>query len=410
MKNNIILIFLLVIISIITTSSIIHFDQSGTDASFPLFQKCNAQVMEEYYSTHPSTAINGKVPEIQIFKAAPMILDTPTSNAIYTFKVKNATKLQISEAGNNIKNIINPSSATLQGKATGLPASAITVDSGGNFVTKITASNDYDSVNAQLTLSFSDKLVASRTPPDETEPSDNGTEPRSPKWLDQYSSPFISRSSNLPKPGEEPVFFKCPSNCENCYKPEEAARLGFSERCSEERCYYSPDGKQNWYCYKPVPGWCCINGNVVQSTKDECNKIGGFWYLIQAEALERCQPLGYCCKDGQLYVGTETKCLQIGGTFYLNQQEAMLRCQHTCWCCANGKVFQATESQCIQLGGRCFTTQSQAMQYCQPEEVCWCCSYGKVFQTSPAQCVKSGGTCYSSYEQAMQYCRQTIPK
>jgi hypothetical protein len=402
-------VFFLIIILIIATL-ITNFDQAGTDTSFPYAERCNAQVVEQDSGTYTLNALNRNMPEIQVFKATPLILETPTTIAVYTFKVKNANSVQINEAGSNIKNISNPSLVTLQGTATGLPASAITSDSSGNFVTIITASNDVDSINAELTLSFSDKLLASRKPPEQTEPSDNETQPRSPKWLEMYSSPFISTSSDSPRPGAEPVFFKCPGDCDYCLEPKDAAGHGFSDRCSEERCYYSPDGQRSWYCYKPVPGWCCIDGNVIQTTRDECNKMSGYWYLTQAEALERCQPIGYCFKDGELYVGTETKCLQIGGTFYLNQQEAMLRCQQTYWCCANSKVFQATQSQCTQLGGTCFNSQSQAMQYCQTEELCWCCSYGKVFRTTQAQCIKSRGNCFLSYEQAMQYCRQTIPK
>ena len=400
-------VFLIIILIIATI--IINFNQSGTDTGFPYAQRCNAEVFEQDSDTYTLNALNRNMPEIQIFKATPLILDTPTTNAVYKFKVKNANSVQINEAGSNIKNVNNPSLATLEGTATGLPASAITVDSSGNFVTTITASNDVESVHSELTLSFSDKLLASRMPSDETGPSDNGTEPRSPKWLDQYFSPFTS-PSNSPRSGEEPVFFECPGNCDNCLEEADAQKQGFAEKCSKERCYYSPDGQRSWYCYKPVPGWCCINGNVIQNTKDECNKLGGFWYLSQADALERCQPRGYCCKDGQIYVGTETQCIQIGGTFYLNQEEAMLYCQQTCWCCANNKVFQATKSQCTQLGGRCYSSQSQAMQYCQQEELCWCCSYGKVFQTTQAQCIKSGGNCFSSYDLAMQYCRKITTK
>jgi hypothetical protein len=401
------ILFLFIIMAI--AALITGFNQSVAGTIFPYTQRCNAQVIEQNNNISIPNAINRNMPEIQVFKATPMMLDTPTTNAVYTFKVKNASKVQITEAGNNIKNISNPSLATLQGTATGLPASVITVDSSGDFIAIITASNNVDSVNSELTLSFSEKLLESRMSSDQTTSSDNGTEPRSPKWLEQYPSSLVS-SSKAPTSGSEPVFYKCPDNCKNCLEPGDAKKQGYSERCSEERCYYSPDGQRSWYCYKPVPGWCCVNGNVIQSTKDECNKMSGYWYLTQADALERCQPLGYCCKDGQIYVGTETKCFQIGGTFYLNQEEAILRCQQTCWCCANNKVFQAIQSQCVQLGGICYSSQSQAMQYCQTEESCWCCAYGKVFQTTQAQCVKSGGQCFSSYDLAAQYCRKLTYK
>jgi len=406
MNNTLRFCLFIVLFALITAGSIIYIEQPVLDTILPVTRICNAQPLEQDVNSYAPAATGGKSPVIEIFKATPMVLDTPSSTAVYTFKVKNATNVQINEAGTNIKNINNPSASTLQGTATGLPASSISPDASGNFITVLTASNNGNSVDAKLTLSFSEKLHASRLPADQTEPPENGTKPRSPQWLAQRSSPPVSTTPRSPKPGSEPNFFKCPSNCQYCLKPEEAKGGGFGQKCSEERCYYSPDNQQNWYCYKPMPGWCCLNGNVGPSTKAECTKMGGYWFLTETEALERCQPQGYCCSNYQIYITTESRCLQIGGTFYINQYEAMQRCQPTCWCCANGKVFQASQSQCTQVGGNCYTSQSQALAHCQDQTTCWCCAYGKVFQATTSQCVQSGGTCYSSYEQAQQYCRQ----
>jgi hypothetical protein len=370
-----------------------------------------------------------------------MTLETPTSAAVYTFTVKRAKNVVITEAGNDIKNISNPSGATINGIATGLPASAIPADDSGKFKAVLMASNAAGAVKAELTLSFSDKLLASGQPA-ETEGADNETDSRSPKWLDQYSSPFSPARSS--QSGTEPQFFDCPSDCDHCLTPEDAKSQGMGERCSAERCYYSPDNQQNWYCFKPAPGWCCNNLNVSQATKDECNQMGGSWFLNQSEAQERCQPLGYCCQNGNItsltrsqcaqaggtyYADvveakercqplgyccqngnitslTRPQCAQVGGTYYADVIEAKERCQPPCYCCAQGKVVQTDQSTCRQYGGNCYDTQAIAQRYCQQESTCWCCSYGKVSQTTRSTCIQNGGSCYDTQTIAQRYCQQ----
>jgi hypothetical protein len=387
------------------------------------------------------SAIGGNEPVIQVWKAAPMQLDSPTSTAVYTFKVKRATNVVINEAGTNIKNISNPSGAALNGTANGLPASTIPADDSGQFNTVLIASNKNGSVQAELTLSLSKKLLASGLTAEESEEEVAGTEPRSPKWLEQYSSPFSPARSSIS--GTEPKFFKCPSDCNNCLKPAEAKSQGMGERCSAERCYYSPDNQQNWYCYKPAPGWCCNNSIVSQATKDECTRMGGSWFLNQYEAQERCQPIGYCCRDGNIYQATKSQCIQAGDTYYENVIEAKERCLPPCYCCLSGQVFQSNQSQCIQSGGTCYTTQYEALERCQPigwcclngqvyqatqaqcaqmggsywstsqaqvlercQPSCWCCLKGQVYQTSQSQCAQYGGNCYTTQAEALRYCQQ----
>jgi hypothetical protein len=337
-----------------------------------------------------------------------MTLETPTSAAVYTFTVKRAKNVVITEAGNDIKNISNPSGATINGIATGLPASAIPADDSGKFITVLMASNDDGSVNAALTLSFSEKLLASGLPAGQSETSDNQTEPRSPKWLAQYSSPFGPARSSLS--GTEPKFFDCPSDCEYCLTPEDAKSQGMGERCSAERCYYSPDNQQNWYCFKPAPGWCCNNLNVSQATKDECNKMGGFWFLNQSEALERCQPLGYCCQNGNITSLTRPQCAQVGGIYYADVVEAKERCQPLGYCCQNGNITSLTRPQCAQAGGSYWSTnQAQTAERCQPTG--YCCRDGQVYPTTQAQCNQTGGSYWSTNQaqtaercQPMGYC------
>jgi hypothetical protein len=357
-------------------------------------------------------AIGGNKPVIQVFKAAPMVLDAPDSAAVYTFKVKHATNVQINEAGTNIRDISNPSGATLQGIANGLPAYAITTDASGKFVCTIVASNEYGTDTKALELSIAEELQSTAPPAGST---DNQAEPRSPKWLPQLSLPPISTLSTSATPGSEPVFFKCPDGCPYCLTPDDAASRGFTQKCSDERCYYSPDEKQNWWCYSEPVGYCCKDGQagqvgqVVEATKSKCAQIGGFWSINQNDAIQACQPIGWCCRDGNLYQATKTQCAQVGGSYWsTNQNEALQACQPIGWCCRDGQVYSATRAQCAQVGGSYWSTnQAEAMRACQPV-LCWCCLKG-VSQTTQAQCIQSGGTCYSTQSQADAACRQTTP-
>ena len=352
----------LVLVGLVTAGAIVYTNRSCTGEMLPGVQVCQAEPLQQNEVDYTPSAIGGNEPVIQVFKADPMELDAADSAAVYTFKVKRATNVQINEAGTNIKNISNPSGATLQGTVTGLPAAAIQTDDSGKFITSLMASNDNGSVKAELTLSLAQKLLPSGLPAGST---DNQTEQRTPKWLDQYSTPGTSAPSTTKH--NEPDFFKCPDSCKYCLKPGEAANLGYAKKCSNERCYYSPDDQQNWYCYSEPEGWCCADGRVGQTTKGECAKIGGYWSAYQAEAIEACQPKGYCCWNGQVYYpATQAQCVQMGGSYWsINQAQTMERCQPpTCWCCLKGQVYQTTQAQCTQSGGACYTTQSQAAAGC----------------------------------------------
>jgi hypothetical protein len=392
-----------------------------------------------------SAAIGGNEPVIQVFVAAPMVLDTADSAAVYTFKVKRATNVQISEAGTNIKNISNPSGAALNGTADGLPASAITPDDSGKFVCTIVASNEYGTDTKALELS----IATPAQPAGQSGSSDNKTEPRSPKWLAQVFT-LRTTTPSTPTTANKPEFLKCPDGCPYCLTPEDAASRGFTQKCSDERCYYSPDEKQNWWCYsepvgycckagqagqvgqvmeatkskcaqvggawyttqaeatracQPV-GWCCAGGQVGQTTQAQCAQVGGAWYTNQAQAMERCQPMGYCCSNGKVGQTTQTQCAQVGGAWYTNQAQAMERCQPMGYCCQNGQVYSASQAQCAQVGGTYYTNQSQAIESCRQAATCWCCAGGKVYQTTKTQCAQSGGTCYSTQSQADAACRK----
>jgi len=348
---------------------------------------------QEVYSASSAT---GQPPDIELFKADPMVLN-PDDAAMYSFVVRRATHVQVIEAGNIIRDITNPSGAPIKGTAKGLLASALQTSDSDTFPAVLLATNEGGSDKASLTLSFATKLRST----EEEGATDNQTTARSPKWLAQYSSQLALKRSATS--GTEPNFFKCPTDCNNCLKIEDAKIQGMGERCSDQPCYYSPDKQQNWYCFKPSPGWCCNNQNVSQATKDECTQMGGAWFLNQSDALDRCQPLGFCCKDGNIVQSTSSQCAQSGGTYYENVVDAKERCQPLGYCCKDGNIFSATTSQCAQSGGTYYSNVIDAKERCQP--LGYCCKDGNIVQATNSQCAQSGGTFYENVIDAKERCQ-----
>ena len=362
--------------------------------------------------TTGATGYTAGKPDIKLFKADPLVLNDGDA-ALYTFVVKNATEMQLVEAGNIIKKISNPTSATLKGTAQGMTTYAIRTGEGNTFTATLIARNDSGEAIAEITLSFATELPTKST--SLIPPVSMSAPPRSPQWGEQYFSPPSTQPTPSTATHERPEFFECPSNCPYCLKPDEAKSLGFTQRCSEELCYYSPDKDQKWYCYSEPEGWCCVGGQggqVNQATKTQCTKMGGDWYADQSQAQQACQPMCWCCRhqDGAVGYVTVNECRQVG-TCYATQYEAQQVCQQmvSCWCCAGGKVGQATQAQCAQMGGYCYNTQAEAVRACQQTTTCWCCAGGEVFQTSQTQCVQMGGACYATQAQAFEHCRQKPP-
>ena len=363
----------LVLIGLATAGAVMYTNQSCTGGTLPGVRVCQAEPLQQNDFDSAPAAIGGNKPDIQVLKAVPMLLDTPTSAAVYTFKVRYATNLQITEATTNIKNISNPSGATLQGTADGLPASAITTDASGQFVCTIVASNGDGTVTKALTLSLAKDLLPQGPPAGSTE---NQIKNQS-YWLEQTGSkaPLTHFTPSTTDPNK-PDFFKCPDSCKWCMEPSDAASRGFTQQCSDQRCFYDPDEKRSWYCYSEPEGWCCANEKVSKSTKSECTQIGGYWSTYQAEAIDACQPKGFCCLNGQVYYPyTQAQCAQMNGCCWsTNQAQTMQNCRaaETCWCCtpyrgtalAAGSVSQMTQAQCQQQGGSCYATQAQAAAAC----------------------------------------------
>ncbi len=350
-------------------------------------------------STAASSAA-GNPPEIKAFSADPLTLKDGGS-ALYTFEVTGAANIQVMEAGAIIKEINSNRSSNFKGTARGRTTYQIRTGNINTFETMLIARNAGGEKKKALTLSFETKLppvsaslVASG--------SDNRTGGRTPKWGPQslITSSFTPATLTT---RDAPQFTKCTDACNYCLRPDEAADRGFTQKCSEQLCYYSPDNQQKWYCYsKPVTVWCCKDGKVIETTKEQCTRLGGSYYATEAEATKVCRQMtGWYCSGGQVYQGTQAQAVQAGATWYTTQSQAMQVCQG--WCCRDGQIGQTTQSQCDQLGGDWYATQSQALQACQ--QTGYCCYSGKLYQSTRSQCAQVSGNWYTSQSQAAQACQ-----
>ena len=165
----------------------------------------------------------------------------------------------------------------------------------------------------------------------------------------------------------------------------------------------------------PLPSfcWCCVNGEVRQTTYEECRRIGAQCYGSREEALRNCKKHDqgwWCCIDGHVVQSTEAECRARGGQLYRSEEEARRQCgdRRQCWCCAHGEVFRTTELECQRGGGQCYGSEQEAGQHCKPKTTTtyWSCIDGQVRQTTEAECRASGAPCYGSREEAIRHCKE----
>lgn len=429
-----------------------HFSTTGKLPGILGVCVCLALAGSIVFGTDISTAASagGSPPEIRAFSADPTTVKDGDS-VLYSFEVWNATTVQINEAGDVIKLVKSDPSSSLKGTVKGRTTYQIRLGDGNSFDTVLVASNPAGKRDKKLTIKFATALQVKSTSmgTGQTGATDNQT--RKPKWLAQITPAIASIASGPSTPGVEPNFYKCPSDCNYCLRPDDAAARGFTQRCSEQPCYYSPDNQQKWYCYsKPATVWCCKDGKVIETTKDRCAQAGGTyyateaeatkacqqlmgwycsggdvyqgtqaqaaqagvaWYPTQAEAARYCNPPGWCCRDGKIGQTTQSLCAQLGGYWFATQGEAIRACQQVTmgWFCRGGNVYQGTQSQAAQSGAAWYTTQAEAAKVCQQSAACWCCVNGQVTQTTQTSCSRAGGACYSSQSQAAAGCRRLTP-
>jgi probable HAF family extracellular repeat protein len=116
----------------------------------------------------------------------------------------------------------------------------------------------------------------------------------------------------------------------------------------------------------PGQCWCCINGQVVQTTPEECREREGQCYPTREEALRHCKDLCWCCIDGHIVQLNAAECKEHGGQCYSSREEALRHCGELCWCCINGQIVQVPVADCRERDGQCFGSRQEALRNCRP--------------------------------------------
>jgi probable HAF family extracellular repeat protein len=114
----------------------------------------------------------------------------------------------------------------------------------------------------------------------------------------------------------------------------------------------------------PGQCWCCINGEVVQTTPEECREREGQCYPTREEALKHCKDLCWCCINGHVVQINAAECKEKGGQCYPSREEALKHCGQLCWCCINGQVVQVPVADCRERDGQCFGSREEALRNC----------------------------------------------
>jgi FecR protein len=128
-------------------------------------------------------------------------------------------------------------------------------------------------------------------------------------------------------------------------------------------------------------------------------------------------PLRWCCIDGQVVQSTEAECRARGGQAFRSEEEARAHCGEsggeTWWCCIDGKVVRISEAQARVRGNQCYRSREEAAKACEARGKCWCCidtaNGMNVVQMTKDECQNGGGQCYGSRREALRNCRGKGP-
>lgn len=123
-------------------------------------------------------------------------------------------------------------------------------------------------------------------------------------------------------------------------------------------------------------------------------------------------PPWWCCIDGQVVQSTEAECRARGGQAFRSEQEARAHCGRFCWICIDGKVVRVPEGDARARKLQCYASEEEARRNCS-DQLCWCCidtaTGMNVVQMTKADCQKGGGQCYDSRKEALKNCRGVGP-
>ncbi len=173
-------------------------------------------------------------------------------------------------------------------------------------------------------------------------------------------------------------------------------------------------------CTQPPTCWCCINGEVLELTEDECRARGGKCYASKEEALRDCRQRQTCwvCINGEVIeMPTTDPRLKNLRQCFSSREEAERFCKedrNPCWVCENGAAVPLSEERCQQYNGPTYRSRQEALRNCQKPPLGWCCLNGVV--QGPItwdECERRGGLWYPNEAEARNACNrqpQTNPQ
>ena len=78
-------------------------------------------------------------------------------------------------------------------------------------------------------------------------------------------------------------------------------------------------------------------------------------------------PSCWCCVDGQVFQTTAADCRQRDGQCYGSRKEAIKNCKpidKICWCCIYGQIVRTTVADCRGREGQCYSSRKEATRNC----------------------------------------------
>ncbi|OPY85879.1 MAG: hypothetical protein A4E72_01821 [Syntrophus sp. PtaU1.Bin208] len=151
-------------------------------------------------------------------------------------------------------------------------------------------------------------------------------------------------------------------------------------------------------------GWCCIDGRVIESSSQDCERRRGIFSYNEKEVRERCQRRGWCCIDGLVIESSSQDCERRRGLFSYNEKEVRERCQRRGWCCVDGRVIESSSQECERRRGLFSYNEKEVRERCQRRG--WCCVDGRVIESTSQDCERRKGFFSYNEREVRERCRK----
>ncbi len=173
-------------------------------------------------------------------------------------------------------------------------------------------------------------------------------------------------------------------------------------------------------------GYCCLSGKINNSSRVNCLRNKGAFYTSQADAekdcllvpasrtglrtLEKTKMKGFCCIEGNVKDSTEKSCRKEKGRFAQTRKEAERICDRIeGFCCNKGEITKSTLATCKKMAGTFSTDKLGITRKCGATKG-FCCDEGKVLTASISLCDKRDGIFTFSKAEASRLCKKAALK